>query len=77
MTPCEADRHCNWTFATGEAEAELTIHDLTVTGECVQLLCKPTIGHTELFADVNTCICGLRNYMNYRYGHTYVSISLF
>lgn len=44
MTPCEADKHCNWSFTTGETEAKFTIHDLTVTGECVQLLHKPTLG---------------------------------
>lgn len=44
MTPCEADKHYNWSFTTEETEAKFTIHDLTVTGECVQLLRKPTLG---------------------------------
>lgn len=43
MTSCEANKHCNWSFTTGETDTKFTIHDLTVTGECVQLLCKPTL----------------------------------
>ena len=43
MTPCEADKHRNWNFTTGDTEAKFTFHDLTGTDECAQLLCTTTL----------------------------------
>lgn len=64
MTPCETDKHWNWSFATRDTEAKFTTHNLPVTGECVQFLLKLTLGQlSEQLIAVETYFCWVSNYM--------------
>lgn len=44
MTFYKTAKHCDWKFTVGETKTKLTIHDHAITGECVQLMHKSSLG---------------------------------